>query len=270
MVNRLEDKIYTAKTHAEPIIDFEKNENLRGLEHIDVLYKAVQQKQCILLEYQSFKAREAQTITFHPYLLKEFRNRWFILGKNHKGKVTMLLALDRIRKIQHQKSTAFHPADFDIHSYFKHVVGVTVNQGDDVEKVILFIDRQDAPYVITKPIHPSQQVLETSKHGATISIDVQINFELEREILGFGPKMKVLEPYHFKRRMKSLIHESMDMYDSEITKVRLQNMQNRLNKSGYDILKSVYTTREVDRMNTSLGNISSLSTKTPEVKKPSP
>ena len=37
MVQRLENKIYAAKTNQEPIIDFEKNELLKGLIHIDPL-----------------------------------------------------------------------------------------------------------------------------------------------------------------------------------------------------------------------------------------
>lgn len=253
MVNRLEDKIYTAKTHAEPIIDFEKNEDLRGLEYIDILYRAIQQKQCISLSYQSFRARNPQAIQFHPYLLKEYRNRWFVLGKNNKAKATMLLALDRIKEIDILKSTPFYPADFDVHGYFKNVIGVTVNTGENPEKVTLFIEGSNAPYVITKPLHPSQQVLETNRHGVVISIEVQLNFELEREILGFGPKIKVLSPSHFKRRIKKLHQEAMENYDSEITSQRIQQAQTRLKKSGYDILQNVYTTKEVDRMKNVIG-----------------
>ncbi|HAD97635.1 MAG TPA: phytanoyl-CoA dioxygenase [Cryomorphaceae bacterium] len=248
MVNRLEDKIYTAKTHREPIIDFEKNENLRGLEHIDPIYKAIQQKHCILVKYQSFKARRAQEMRFHPFLLKEFRNRWFLLGANHKGKTTMLLALDRITAVSPLKDMSCCQPAFDVQSYFKDVVGVTVNQGDKPENIILFVDRSNAPYVITKPIHPSQKVLESNKFGIVISLHVQLNYELEREILGFGPQMKVLAPDHFKRRMKSLLREAVDTYDSEISGNRLKQSRNRLQKGGYDILPNVFTTRETDKM----------------------
>lgn len=80
MVQRLEDRIHTAKTKQAPIIDLEKNDNLKGLEWIDAIYQAILKKKAISLTYQSFKAREANTFTFHPYFLKEYRNRWFVLG----------------------------------------------------------------------------------------------------------------------------------------------------------------------------------------------
>lgn len=41
MVNRLEDKIYTSKTQSTSVIDFEKNERLAGLHHLDTLYQAI-------------------------------------------------------------------------------------------------------------------------------------------------------------------------------------------------------------------------------------
>src|SRR4051812_14526521 len=41
MVQRLEDKVHSAKTNQNPVIDFEKNEDLKGLEHIDIIYKAI-------------------------------------------------------------------------------------------------------------------------------------------------------------------------------------------------------------------------------------
>jgi hypothetical protein len=64
MVQRLENKIYAAKTNQEPIIDFEKNEDLKGLEHIETLYQAIIKKCTVQLSYQSFKARSANTFLF--------------------------------------------------------------------------------------------------------------------------------------------------------------------------------------------------------------
>lgn len=248
MVNRLEDKIHTAQTHQEPIIDFEKNENLKGLEHIDTLYQSIQKKSCIKMMYQSFKARHAQELTFHPFLLKEFRNRWFVLGQQNKGKHTMLCALDRIQSVEMTQDVTYHKPDFDVHQYFKDVVGVTVNQGSEIEEVLLSIDRGNAPYVLTKPIHPSQKVIKRDKDGIEISLDVQLNFELEREILGFGPSMKVLSPDHFKRRIQKLIHECLEAYQFEINPRQLKHIKKRLDKSGYAIQGMVYTTKEIDRM----------------------
>jgi predicted DNA-binding transcriptional regulator YafY len=66
MVQKLEDKINTSKNEQLRIIDFEKNDDLQGLEYLDEIYQAILRKQSININYQSFKARQANEILFHP------------------------------------------------------------------------------------------------------------------------------------------------------------------------------------------------------------
>ena len=78
LVQKLEDHIVSAQRKQQPIIDFETNAHLRGIEYLDPLYKAILKHKVILLKYKSFKAKDEQQFLFHPYLLKEYNNRWFL------------------------------------------------------------------------------------------------------------------------------------------------------------------------------------------------
>lgn len=212
MVQRLENKIYAAKTNQEPIIDFEKNDNLKGLEHIDTLYQMIQQKCAVTLCYQSFRARAASTFDFHPHYLKEYRNRWFVLGVKKKNTPVLTLALDRIISIEPCNAKFVPRQNFNIRDYLNDVIGVTVAQNAPAVKVLLFADRETAPYILTKPLHHSQEVVEKSKEGVLISLNVQLNFELEREILGFGDHIKVVAPERLKRRIRDILGHALDQY----------------------------------------------------------
>ncbi|MDJ1469631.1 helix-turn-helix transcriptional regulator [Xanthocytophaga flava] len=212
MVQRLEDKIRTAKTQRGAIIDFEKNDNLKGLEYIEVIYQAILQKQCLSITYQSFKAKSAQTFIFHAYLLKEYRNRWFVLGIRHKARFETLLALDRILEIKPSEEWYCDNETLDIENYFRDIVGVTIMQGQPTERILLLLNKYSAPYVLTKPIHHSQQIVETREDGVVISLDVQINYEMEREILGFGETVKVLAPRRLQNRIKQKIQHMTAIY----------------------------------------------------------
>jgi predicted DNA-binding transcriptional regulator YafY len=252
MVQRLENKIYSAKTNQEPIIDFEKNDNLKGLEHIETLYQAIIKKCTVKLCYQSFKAREANTFHFHPYYLKEYRNRWFVIGIKKKGTPIMTLALDRILSIEGCDVKYVPRHDFNLVAYLNDVVGVTVNQNGQTEKVLLLADNETAPYILTKPIHHSQQVVETSATGVTISLNVQLNFELEREILGFGDRVKVIAPERLKRRIKDTFEHALDLYQYEFNSASLHNNIQKLIHKGFCILHHVFTKKEVNQMKTML------------------
>jgi predicted DNA-binding transcriptional regulator YafY len=212
MVTRLEDKLYKQQHKGKSYIDFEKNELLKGLKHIDPLHKAIINKKTIEITYQSFKAKLPQIIVFYPYLLKEYRNRWFLLGSNKKGKATMILALDRIEQFKELNTEKYHKAEFDVSTYFNDVIGVSKMPSQTTQTVVLKIIKEHAPYIITKPMHPSQKILKEDSEGTIFSIEVIWNFELEREILGFGEQIKILSPKRLSGKIQSRLKQSLQKY----------------------------------------------------------
>ncbi|WP_158974837.1 YafY family protein [Cellulophaga sp. L1A9] len=216
IIQRLEDKVYTEKTHQSSIIHLDKNENLKGLHWLDELYQAIQKKVVLKLEYKSFKAIEANTITFHPCLLKEFNNRWFLVGMGNKNKGVVNLALDRIISIDYDFATSYTDFEFDADTFYKDVVGVTVNQGERASNIKLWVDRYNAPYVITKPMHHSQIIEKENGDGSIeINIKVKINFELERLILGFGDAIEILQPERVRKRIHQKLKKATRRYEEK-------------------------------------------------------
>jgi predicted DNA-binding transcriptional regulator YafY len=214
VVQKLEDHVYTSSGKQNSIIHFEKNENLTGIHYLDILYKAILDKKVILIEYKSFKAEKSNLFNFHPWWLKEYKNRWFVFGK--KDKVILNLALDRILTIKILDQLKYESSTVQsIDEYFSDVIGVTVSINLRPQLVILWVDGANAPYVVTKPLHHSQEVLErNSDESIIIAIKVQHNFELEREILGFGASMKVLGPQRLRKRISDVITQQYQNYES--------------------------------------------------------
>jgi len=216
MIARLENNLYKRTTGGAAPVQFEDNRLLRGLEHIAPLYSAILNRRAILLEYQSFKAKKPQQQIYYPYLLKEYRNRWFLLAKCKKSPQLLTLALDRISEFQELPNEHFQPYDgVDFERYFSDLVGVTKSPADRAQKVILQFDCANAPYVLTKPLHHSQQVLKEDEEGVIVRIDVVLNFELEREILGFGECVKVLSPRNLARRIRKRLTAAAVRYEKD-------------------------------------------------------
>ena len=213
IIHRLEDKVYSEKTKRTAIIHLDKNENLKGLEHLDTLYQAILKKMVLKITYQSFKARQASVITIHPFILKEFNNRWFLVGRTSPKKPIVNLALDRIESIDYDLDMEYREEHFDGDEYYRNTFGVTVLAEEHVQEIQLKIDRSNAPYVTTKPIHHSQKVLEVNQDGSiVVSVFLHINFELERLILGFGDSIKVLKPRLLRKRILGKLERSIKNY----------------------------------------------------------
>lgn len=194
IVSRLEDHVTSAKQKTMPVIDFEKNENLRGLNYLDTIYNAIVNKQVLSIKYRSFKASSTNTFIFYPYLLKEYRNRWFVFGRRKNSLIN--LALDRIHQIDIAEKERFIENNlFDPQTFFNDLVGVTKNIGVKAEKVRFRVNKENAPYVNTKPFHRSQQIAEKLEDGSVIfEITVIINQELQREFFGFADTITILSP----------------------------------------------------------------------------
>lgn len=217
IVSRLEDHVTSARMKTNPVIDFEKNENLKGLNYLDTIYHAIVNKQPLQMKYRSFRARSASNFIFYPYLLKEYRNRWFVFGNKKGNSVLINLALDRIHQLDIAKHERFKENSFfDPQLFFDDLVGVTKNTGSKAETVRLWVNALNAPYVETKPFHKSQHVIERlDDKSIIIELKVIINQELEREFFGFADSIKVLEPQALVNFMKSKFNTAKELYENE-------------------------------------------------------
>lgn len=213
IIQRLEDKVYTEKTKKSAIIHLDKNENLKGLEHLDTLYQAILKKIVLRITYKSFKARKASNLVFHPFILKEYNNRWFLIGKTSEKKPVATFALDRIEKVDYDLQIPYLDINFNGEEYYKNTIGVTVLAEEHVQEIHLKIDRSNAPYVLTKPLHHTQEIITRLHNGSIIvKLDVHINYELERLILGFGESIEVIKPRLLRKRIKKNLKNAVKLY----------------------------------------------------------
>ena len=217
VVNRLEDYVSSMRYKREPIILLESNEGLRGLEYITGLHDAIINKKPIEITYKSFRSPDASTFCFSPYILKEFRNRWFVFGKRHDFTKPLLsnLALDRIEKIAEapKEERFLKDKDFRPKQYFSNMIGVSRDIDSTIEHVTFMAEKSEVPYIRTKPFHPSQREIETLDNGNVLfSIDVILNHELERDLLGYGEGITVLSPESVVERLRERLRMTVENY----------------------------------------------------------
>lgn len=216
LIAKLENNIYKSAKQTPNYIQFEDNKQLKGIVHLSGLYQAILNKRPLFIEYKSFKSEEVRKDMYHPYLLKEYRNRWFLITRSNKGKMLITLALDRIEAFYELDSKLYKPYEgVDFETYYSECIGVTRSEKDRPQKIILKFNPRNAPYVITKPLHSSQQIIENTEDGLIIRIDVIPNFELEREILGFGESIEILGPKRLKQQIQRRVAKMVQKEKSE-------------------------------------------------------
>ncbi len=213
-VNELNVHIQTVvNTEVKPIVAFDENHQLKGIEYFTPLFDYINNKQPITISYFSYNACKSFTSTIHPYFLKEYNQRWFLFARDDKFKTISTFALDRITSIERASVKYVPNTDIDFSSYFDKIIGVSFTPDLEPEKITIWVNKKQLPYTLSKPLHKSQQLKQENDDGsAIISINVIPNFELAQLLLSFGERIKVLAPERLKEEIKVRIERNFKNY----------------------------------------------------------
>jgi len=206
------DETFFEQFDSPKCIDFENNDHLKSIDVLGDLFQAILKKQVLKVSYQTFKQSKAQTCILHPYYLKQYNNRWFLLGKNPDFETFTNFALDRIVSFE-EVDLPFLNTKINFELYFDDIIGVTVPVEAELTKIILHANPSLAPYIQTKLIHASQKRLSLSEEGLLFSIEVFPNYELEKNILSFGEELEVLEPKSLRDKLQDRVFKMIQKYD---------------------------------------------------------
>jgi predicted DNA-binding transcriptional regulator YafY len=209
----LNDKLGFAND-SKQVIYFDSNVDYLGIAYIEPLFNSITSKRVLEIEYQDFKNPLPYKVIFHPYVLKQYNNRWFVFGMNEEYENPYWnMALDRIQSIK-ELSKTYKSTNTDWEDdYFYDIIGVTRIQDVEVQEVVLQFAPELAPYIQTKPIHPTQSKLKFLESGEmVITIKVIPNYELERLILSYGERVKVISPTSVQESIHSRIKTMYALY----------------------------------------------------------
>lgn len=193
------------------IMGFESNIDYTGYKNIKPLFNAINNERVLHVKYRSFIDPEVLEFYFHPYYLKQFNNRWFVFGRHGEYDIpTWNMPLDRILELSETDET-YKPCALDWEDYFYDVVGVTHTEGEHLQEIKLRFNAEAKPYVMTKPLHPTQKHKEVDA-GLEVRIKVIPNFELEKLILSFGEQVEVLAPAGLRAQINKRFREAGEQY----------------------------------------------------------
>jgi len=206
----LNDK-FGLKKQGQKVISLETNIDYKGYEYITPLFNAIINKTVLDVTYAPYNKTE-YIVAFHPYFLKQYNNRWFVFGYNEFNQMAQWnLALDRIQKIENSRKK-YVVDKTDWFEFFDEIIGVSKDPAKSPEKVILLFNKEQTPYIQTKPLHGTQKNKLQPDGSLLVEIEVVINYELEMRILSFGEKVKVLLPESLVTKILDRVKQQFENY----------------------------------------------------------
>lgn len=185
----------------------------KGTEHILPLLNAIKNKSVVDIEYHKFYESDSESVLFNPYLIKQFKSRWYAIGIKVENNEIRTYALDRIVKVDVKKKKFVASKEINLVSYFKNAFGIIAPNDVKPEKVIFTLNKEQANYITTFPLHDTQKINKSNESHVTFEINVFITYDLVMEFLSYGDEVLVESP-------KSLIKELKNMYSNSLAKYK--------------------------------------------------
>ena len=207
------------------IISFSNNPFLQNSNLLGTLFDQISNEVVIKLSYHTFTDPTIRSIVFHPYLLKQYNDRWFLLGAADSDHKILTFALDRIDEVEPLPEKKYAECPEELQERFENIVGVTLYEERKCEHILCWVNDSSKGYVDTKPMHESYTPYKGEKEielhnqypqlegGLFFSIDCIPNFELIRELCSFGSNLVVLTPDTIRSEIRNRLQEHLEQYN---------------------------------------------------------
>lgn len=209
--------VFNAFNMAEDMSQYIQAEQRKaqGTENLYLLLHAIKNRLQINFEYQKFYDKEATKRYIDPYLLKEFRNRWYVIGKDSFDERVKTFGLDRISEIEILHTKFEIDKLYRGKNSFEYCFGIIQGEHKKPEKIALSFTPFQGKYVKTLPLHHSQKVLVDNDQELRISLEVYPTHDLKMEILSYGTEVKIIAPQAFVKDITQTLVQSLRQYKNE-------------------------------------------------------
>lgn len=219
-----------------PILSFSSASYLEGTNLLPRLFDVISNKQVIEVAYKPFDRKLVKHV-IHPYLLKEYNGRWFLIGAIDADDFIVNFAIDRIKDFRIMDKIVYRPyPKGNINDRYNDLVGITMRQDARMEHVIIWADDLTYNYIRTKHLCRLQyditgreeENLRASHRNLSdghfvdlytlVSLtdgsaeDRSRNYELVRTLTSYGAGLVVLSPYYLQKQIQSRVYALGEMY----------------------------------------------------------
>lgn len=168
----------------------------------------------ILIDYKKYTSEFVERLTVHPYALKEFEKRWYIVGFCQERNGMRVYALDRVTWLKISDERFVMPADFEVDNLFATSFGIYIPENKACT-VRFRATEMEAKYLRDLPLHHSQQEGTTEDGWVNFEIFVCPNEALVMEFCRRGGRIEVLSPESLRNSVKERIREAASLYEKQ-------------------------------------------------------
>ena len=191
--------------------------------YLGMVIEAMKKSVRIAVEYRKYGTDNPNHLTFEPYCLKLFKQRWYILGHFHRDATEEkpesdyfgVFSFDRILNLKLTDIKFKIDPVFDAQEYFDECYGVLVGDDTRLERIVIRAYGYERYYLRDLPIHKSQHEIGQGENFADFELYMRPTIDFSGHLLSRGSLIKVLKPQWLAEEIYNMHLEAAAMYEPE-------------------------------------------------------
>ena len=183
-----------------------------GRNFLEDIIKAMRDNHVIFISYYSYNSEKYYEFDIHPYFVKAFKKRWYVVAYSPGTDDIRCYALGRMENVIISEKVFKMRKDLEPAEYFKDCFGIINNEDSEVQKVVLKVDAFQSNYIRNLPLHKSQKEMKRTDEYSIFEYHLKPEFDFEQEIFSNMDTMEVLEPQWLREEITQRLNNLTGKY----------------------------------------------------------
>lgn len=184
----------------------------QGTENLSGLLHAIKNRLLVRFDYRKFWDEDISQRELEPYALKEFKNRWYVLGRDAGEGAVKHFGLDRLSKLEITNQNFIYPENYSVEQSHRFSFGIMGPNDKHPQEIILSFDPFQGKYIKTLPLHHTQEIMIDNQKELRIKLTLFLTHDLLMELLSYGANLKVIAPKSLAEEVKQAHQEAFNRY----------------------------------------------------------
>lgn len=198
-------------------VALEDHSRFKGIELIRPLLLAIKQQRTVSFVHENYIKNTLKDYEISPLQLKEYNNRWYVVGLPKGESHIKTFGIDRIEHLKPQGLSPIKKETYQAQlGKFNKVIGLNYNASEKPELIELHVSQRQYKYLESLPLHPSQEKVGlTENNWVRLQLYLIINYEFKMQLLKLGAQIEVVSPKWLRRELKSILKQTLNLYRDE-------------------------------------------------------
>lgn len=201
----------------QEVVSLEDYSRFRGINLVQPILLAIKQKRQLVFTHENYSKNTFKKYEISPFQLKEYLNRWYVVGIPQGEQHIKTYGLDRIDALKITGLSSLQRENYETQlEKFRDIIGLNYDAAENREMVELWVSQHQYKYLESLPLHRSQKKNGIAKNNwVRVELHLIINYEFKMQLFKLSDQVEVVSPSWLRQELKTTLKQTLKLYTDE-------------------------------------------------------